>query len=68
MKNIIEEINNRLNDSEEWISKMEDRVVKATATTRKKRKKNERKWGQSKRLWDYVEHMNIQIIGVPERE
>lgn len=39
MKNIIEEINNRLNDSEEWISKMEDRVVKATATTRKKKKK-----------------------------
>ena len=38
MKNILKGINNRLNDTEEWISKLEDRVVEITATEQKRKK------------------------------
>ena len=36
MKNSLEGINSRLNDTEKQISKLEDRVVKITATKQKK--------------------------------
>ena len=37
MKITLEEINSRLNDIEEWISKLEDRVVEITETKKKKK-------------------------------
>ena len=40
-KNTLEGINSRLNDTEEWIRKLEDRVVEITETEEKKRKKKE---------------------------
>ena len=43
MKNTLEGINSRLNDIEEQISELEDRVVEITATEQKKEKKNEKK-------------------------
>ena len=43
MKNTLERINSRLNDTEEQISVLEDRVVEVIGTEQKKRKKNERK-------------------------
>ena len=43
MKNTLEEINIRLNNKEEKISKLEDRVVKITEVEQKERKKNEKK-------------------------
>ena len=42
MKNTPEGINRRLNDTEEWISKLEDRVVETTATEQKKEKRMKR--------------------------
>ena len=39
MKNTLEGLNGRLNDTEEWISKLEDRVVEITDAEQKKRKK-----------------------------
>ena len=44
MKNTLEGINSRLNDTEDWISEVEGRVVEITAIeqrTAKKKKKNE---------------------------
>ena len=43
MNNTLEEINIRLNNKEEKISKLEDRVVKITEVEQKERKKNEKK-------------------------
>ena len=43
MKNILEGINSRLNDTEEQISELEDRAGEITAAEQKKRKKNEKK-------------------------
>ena len=34
----VERINSRLNDAEEWISELEDRVLEITTAERKKRK------------------------------
>ena len=45
MKNTLEGINSRLNDTEDWISEVEGRVVEITAIeqrTAKKKKKNEK--------------------------
>ena len=44
---------------------LEDRVVKITAT---KRKKNDIKWGSLGEFWEIIKQINIYIIGVPERE
>ena len=46
MKNMLEGINSKWNDTEEWISGLEDRVVEITDVEQKKEWK---KWGQFKR-------------------
>ena len=39
MKNTLEGINSRLDDAEEWISDLEDRIVEITQSEGQKRKK-----------------------------
>ena len=57
-------INKRLNNTEEWISKLENTVVEITeAEAKKKKKRNE---DNSRDLWDNIKRTNIHIIGVPE--
>ena len=36
MKNTLEEINSKINEAEEWISGLEDRVVEITTAEQKK--------------------------------
>ena len=67
MKNTLEGINSRLNNSEGWISELEDRVVEITATEQKK-KRMKRNEDSLRDLWDNIKHTNIRIIGVPEEE
>ena len=62
MKNTLERIESRINEAE-WISDLEDRMVKITAT-----EQNKKKWRQSRRSQDNIKRTNIQIIGVPEGE
>lgn len=42
-KNTLEGINSKWNDTEEWISELEDRVVEITDVEQKKKKKKEMK-------------------------
>ena len=60
MKNTLEEINSRLNDTEEWIREKEDRAEEiAEAEQKKKRVKRK----QSLRdLWYNIKGTNIHII------
>ena len=37
LKNILEGINSRINEADEWISDLEDRIVEITATEQKKK-------------------------------
>ena len=43
MKSILEGINSRITEAEEWISDQEDRMVEITAAEQNKEKKNEKK-------------------------
>ena len=39
MKNTLEEINSRLNDTEEWINELKNRVLEITKAEQKKKRK-----------------------------
>ena len=66
MKNTLKGINNRLNDIEEWISELEDRVVDVIAAEQKKEKIMKRNEHSSRDLWDNSKHINTYICWVPE--
>ena len=73
MQNTITEIkksreaaNSRIQEAEEQISKVEDRLVEITDV--KKRKKLKTNEESLRELWDNVKHTNICVIGVPEGE
>ena len=55
MKNTLEGINSRLNDSEKWISELEDRVVEITTPKQKKRMRR----NEDRDLWDNIKCTNI---------
>ena len=61
MKNTLERINNRLNDTEECIRELEDSSNCCWSEKRKKKSKD-----SLRQLWDNIKHNNIRIIGVPE--
>ena len=68
MKNILDGIYSRLNDTEKWISKLRDGVVEITATKQKKGKRINRNEDSLRALWDNIKCTNIHSIGVPEGE
>ena len=68
MKNTLEGINGRINEVEEWISELEDKMVEITATEQNKEKRMKRNEDSLRDLWDNINHTNIPITRVPERE
>ena len=54
MKNPLEGINSRVNDTEEWTSKLEDRVVEITDSEQKKGKRMKRNEDSLRDLWDNI--------------
>ena len=50
IKNILEGINSRISEAEEWISELEDKMVEIISEEQNKVKKNEKSRGQSQRL------------------
>jgi len=63
--------NSRITEAEEWISDLEDRMVKITFSQqniKKKKKRIKKKLRQPNRLWNNIKHTNIHIIGVSEGE
>ena len=62
MKNAIEGINNRITETEEWISKLEDKMVKITTEEQNKEKRMERIEDDLRDLWDNTKCTNIRII------
>ena len=63
MNNILEGINSRLTEAEEWINDLEDRMVDITATEQNVEKRMKR--NRLRDLWNNIKCMNIHIIGVP---
>ena len=65
-KNILEGINRRINEAEEWISGLKNRWLEITAVEQNKEKKMKRNKDSLRNLWDNIKHTNIHIIGVSE--
>ena len=61
IKNSLEGINSRITETEERISKLEDKIVEITTTEQNKDKRIEDSFRD---LWDNIKSTNIRIIGV----
>ena len=60
LKNTLKGINSRLNDTNQWVSEVKNRVMKPL-----NRKRNE---NRVKGLWDNTNCTNIDIIGSPKEK
>ena len=68
IKNILEGIDSRMSEAEEWISELEDNIVKITSEEQNKVKRMKGTEDSLRDLWDNIKYTTIQIIGVPEEE
>ena len=68
IKNTLEGTKSRITEAEEWISKLEDRMVEITAEDQNKGKRMKRIEDSLRDLWDNIKCTNIQVIGVPKEE
>ena len=64
MKSMLEGINSRITEAEEWISNLKDRMVEFTTVKKEWNKKEH----NLRDLWDNIKGTNLHIIGVPEGE
>ena len=67
-KNTLEGINCRITEAEEWISGLEDKMIKITAREQIKQKRMKRIEDRLRDFWDNIKRTNIRISGVPEEE
>ena len=65
-KNSLEAANSRIQEAEEWISEVEDRLVEIMDVEQKREKRLKTNEESLRELWDNVKRTNIHIIGVPE--
>ena len=68
IKNILEGINIRLYEAEEWISELKDKMEEITSEEQNKVKEMKRTEDSLRDLWDNIKCTNVWIIGVPEEE
>ena len=68
MKNSLEGLNSRVEDKEEWISKLDKRLEEMTQAEKKKEKRIKQNENSLRELYDNIKHTNIHIIGVPDGE
>ena len=68
IKNSLEAANSRIQEAEEWISGVENRLVEIMGVEQKREKRLKTNEESLRELWDTIKHMNIHIIGVPEGE
>ena len=68
MKNTLEGISIKSDDTEEWISIQENRIVEITQLEDQKEKRIKRNEDSIKDLWENIKCTNIAIMGDPEGE
>ena len=68
VKNTLEEINSRVTEAEELISRLEDRMVEITVKEQNKDKRMKRIEDTLRDLWNNTKLTTICILGVPEEE
>ena len=67
IKNSLEGINSSINEAEEWISDLEDRMVQFSAVKQNKEKRMKRNEGSLRDFWDNIKGNNIRIRGPRRR-
>ena len=68
LKNILEGINSRISETEEWISELEDKMVEITSEEQNKVKRMKRTEDSLRDVWDNIKCTNIHIVGVLEEK
>ena len=68
LKNTVEGIKSRLNEGEDWISEIEDKVEKNIQEEEEKEKRLRKNEEGLREMKDNMKHNNICIIGIPEGE
>ena len=68
MKNTLEGIKSRLDEAEDQISELENRVEKNTQNEQEKEKRLRNNEEGLREMQDNMKHNNIHIIGIPEGE
>ena len=68
IKNSLEAANSRIQEAEEGISAVEDRLVEITDAEQKREKRLKTNEEGLRELWDNIRGTNIPIRGVPEGE
>ena len=66
MKNSLEGIKSKINETEELIRELEDRMVEIKAVEQNREKRTKTNEERLRDFWDYTKHSNMHIIGVPE--
>ena len=68
IKNILEGINSRIAEAEEWISELEDKMMQITSEEQNKVKRMKRTEDSLRDLLENIKCTIFRIIGVPEVE
>ena len=67
-KSTPEEANSWLNDTEECISDLEDRIMEITQSEQQIERQMKKNESNVQDLWDNIKCANLHIVGVPEGE
>uniref|UniRef100_A0A9L0TR74 L1 transposable element RRM domain-containing protein n=1 Tax=Equus caballus TaxID=9796 RepID=A0A9L0TR74_HORSE len=68
MKNSLAGLNSRLDDTDEWISKLDESLKEITQAEQIKEKRIKKNENTLRELWDNIKHTNICIIGGKEKK
>ena len=68
IQNTLEGINSRITEAEEQVSELEDKMVEITAAEHNTGKRMKTIEDSLRDLWDNTKHINIRIIGVPDKK
>ena len=68
IKNTLEGINSRINETGKRISELEDRMVEITAMKQNKEKRMKRNVDSLRDLCNNIKHTNFCILGVTEKD
>lgn len=66
--NRLNAMHNRLEEAEEWISHLEDKIMENHEAEQKREKRCMQHENKLRELSDFIKHNNIHIIKVPEKE
>ena len=57
-----------MNNAEEWINDMKDRIMEITQSEQQTKKLNVKNESKIRDLWETIKCANLHTIGIPERK